>query len=133
MEQEEEELPASHPNLETFHDAVEGVETMLEVVLTLLEEADPEEDEEEEGDEEGGEWEKDPMETEEEFSQTFINFFTEKIGCVFRNTMLTFKEGQNIIHLALRLLSSCRSVDKSTLGVAVVGCFDNMFNVKPPA
>lgn len=106
---------------------------MLEVVLTLLEETDPEEEEADEEDEEGGEWEKDPMETEEEFSQSFINFFTEKIDYVYRNTMLTFKEGQNIIHLALRLLTSCKSVDKSTLGVAVVGCFDNMFQVKPPA
>ena len=46
------------------------------------------------------------METEEEFSQHFKVFLKDKLGFVSRNTELSFPEGQNIVHLALRLLAS---------------------------
>lgn len=57
MEQEEEVVIAEHPNLEMFNDAVDAVETLLQAVLSLLEQGvqDMEEQDLEEGDEE---WEK---------------------------------------------------------------------------
>lgn len=57
MEQEEEAVIAEHPNLEMFNDAVDAVETLLQAVLSLLEQGvqDMQEQDLEEGDEE---WEK---------------------------------------------------------------------------
>jgi hypothetical protein len=114
MEEEEEIMPAAHPNMQTFTDALEGVESMLEALLTLFEESALEDIEEEDYEEEGeGEWDSHGrMEAEEELTQGFLNFVNDHLKELSRNLFLTCSEGQNIAHLTLRAFAACRPADR---------------------
>ena len=132
IEQEEEISLAEHPNVEVFADAVEGVETLLEGIVILFEEGVQDVEEEVEQCEE--EWEEGiQAETQQGFTQVMVEFCTKHAQFIAKNTVLTFAQGQNIVHLSLRVLGYCSGISREDMGILVSKCFENMFVANPPA
>lgn len=135
IEQEEEIVVSEHPNLEVFNDAVEAVQTLMEGLLLVFEEGEGNQGEgiEEEEECENEEWNNDieAEKIEESSTKVFDAFINDKFIPIAKNTLLSFPEGQNIVCLTLRLLAYSRNVDKETLVLAIMKCFENMSHVQP--
>lgn len=61
----------------------------------------------------------------------FDALINDKFITIAKNTLLSFPEGQNIVCLTLRLLAYSSNVDKETLVLVIMKCFENMSAVQP--
>lgn len=50
----------------------------------------------------------------------FVYYFANKPMSITKNTILSFLEGQNIVHLSLRILSYCKSIPKNDMAFIVL-------------
>lgn len=139
MEQEGEEIQiGQHVNFEMFNDTVQAVEILLETLLTLMEDSwdnqNSSDDDDDEDEEEIVE-EKIAPEIEGDSNsarETFKAFFTNNYNGLLNNIMLSFMEGQNIVSLALRLLTYFETINKEVLSISVLKCFEIVASVNPP-
>ena len=64
--------------------------------------------------------------------ESFKVFFSNNYTGLLNNIFLSFMEGQNIVSLALRLLTYFETISKEALSISVLKCFETVAAVNPP-